>query len=59
MLVIPSYLYLMMKSISITMLAVLVCLTVSIPYHQQIALLSSLEVGRIEDPMAWTCVGCE
>lgn len=49
----------MMKSISITVLAVLVCLTVSIPFEQQIALLSSLEVGRLEDPMAWTCVGCE
>lgn len=59
MFVIPSYFYLMMKSISITVLAVLVCLTVSIPFEQQIALLSSLEVGRLEDPMAWTCVGCE
>lgn len=49
----------MMKSISITVLAVLVCLTVSIPFEQQIALLSSLEVGRLEDPMLWTCAGCE
>jgi hypothetical protein len=49
----------MMKSISITVLALCIALTCSIPYHQQIALLSSLEVGRNEDPMAWTCVGCD
>lgn len=51
----------MMKSVSIVavLLALLVCFTNSLPFKQQIALVNSLEVGRLEDPMDWTCVGCD
>jgi hypothetical protein len=41
---------------------VLLALTIALqalPYREQIALVNSLEVGRIEDPMDWTCAGCE
>ena len=38
-------------------LFVLSCL--SIPFHDQIALVNSLEVGRDEEPMVWSCVGCD
>jgi hypothetical protein len=49
----------MMRSIGFTVLALCLALACSIPYPQQIALLNSLEVGRLEDPMLWTCVGCD
>lgn len=49
----------MMKSVPITVLAVLICLTCSLPYDQQIALVNSVEVGRDEDPMTWDCKGCD
>lgn len=48
-----------MKPLSLTVFALCLALTFSIPYHQQLALLNSLEVGRNEDPMDWTCVGCD
>ena len=48
-----------MKSLTILTLAVLVCLAVSLPFKDRIALLNSLEVGRDEDPMVWSCAGCE
>lgn len=31
----------------------------SLPYAQQLALVNSLQVGRLEDPNLWTCVGCD
>ena len=49
----------MMKSTHLLILATLVCLAVQLPFKEQIALVNSLEVGRLEDPMAWTCVGCD
>ena len=48
----------MMKQLYIRV-GILTVLTVSIPYHQQLALVNSLEVGRDEDPNDWTCVGCD
>lgn len=55
--VIPSYNYLMMKSLILVL--AFACIALSLPFREQIALVNSLEVGRIEDPMAWTCVGCD
>lgn len=49
----------MMRSTIIVVLATIFSLTLAIPFKEQIALVNSLEVGRIEDPMAWTCVGCD
>ena len=40
-------------------LTALLCLATSLPFKHQIALLNSLEVGREEEPMTWTCAGCE
>jgi hypothetical protein len=48
----------MMKQLYI-LVGLLTVLTVSIPYHQQLALVNSLEVGRNEDPNDWTCIGCD
>ena len=44
---------------TILLLAALVCLAASLPFKSQIALLNSLEVGREEAPMEWTCAGCD
>ena len=49
----------MMRSTIIVVLATIFSLTLAIPFKEQIALVNSLEVGRLEDPMAWTCVGCD
>lgn len=48
-----------MRTIALLVLATLACVTLTLPFKHQIALLNSLEVGREEDPMAWTCAGCE
>lgn len=48
-----------MKTAFVLLLALLAIHVSSIPFKQQIALLNSLEVGREEDPMAWSCVGCD
>jgi hypothetical protein len=48
-----------MKLISIVLLSTIIVLSTAIPWKSQIALLNSLEVGRNEDPMTWSCVGCE
>lgn len=37
----------------------LISLSLSIPYQQQIALVNSLQVGREQDPNNWSCVGCD
>ena len=47
-----------MKTV-IVLVAALLCLATSLPFKHQIALLNSLEVGREEDPMVWTCAGCD
>jgi hypothetical protein len=39
--------------------ATLALLAVSLPFAHQIALENSLQVGRNEDPMVWSCAGCE
>jgi hypothetical protein len=44
---------------SVLLFSALLCLALALPFREQIALTNSLEVGRIEDPMAWTCVGCD
>jgi hypothetical protein len=37
----------------------LISLCLAVPYHHQLALVNSLQVGRDEDPIEWTCVGCD
>ena len=49
----------LMKTEFFVLLAVLVLQAASLPWKHQIALLNSLEVGRDEDPMTWSCVGCD
>ena len=49
----------MMRLITILSIVFLINVTVQLPFKHQIALVNSLEVGRLEDPMAWTCVGCD
>jgi hypothetical protein len=49
----------MMRTTGITVLALLLALACSLPFPQQIALLNSLEVGREEAPLTWSCVGCD
>lgn len=39
--------------------AMVVMTVFTLPYKDQLALVNSLEVGRDEDPTAWTCVGCD
>jgi hypothetical protein len=41
------------------LVGLLVSLSLSIPYPQQLALVNSLQVGREEDPNLWSCVGCD
>ena len=48
-----------MRSTYFLILATLVTLAVQLPFKEQIALVNSLEVGRQEDPMTWSCVGCD
>ena len=48
----------MMKS-NLLLLLALVPLTFALPFKHQLALVNSLEVGREEDPMTWSCVGCD
>lgn len=43
----------------IVVLSVLVFLALSLPYRDQLALVNSLQVGRDEEPIDWTCVGCD
>lgn len=49
----------MMRLFSFYVFALLIGLTLQLPFKHQIALVNSLEVGRLEDPMGWTCVGCD
>ena len=44
---------------AIILLVPLLYLAMALPFKHQIALLNSLEVGREEDPMVWTCAGCD
>jgi hypothetical protein len=55
--IIPSYNNFMMKLLLIV--GLFICLSLSIPYDQQLALVNSLQVGRDEDPTVWSCVGCD
>lgn len=48
-----------MKTALFIILALLAIQASSIPWKQQIALVNSLQVGREEDPMTWSCVGCD
>ena len=48
-----------MKALAFLTLAAILCLAVSLPFKDRIALLNSLEVGRDETPMVWSCAGCE
>lgn len=48
-----------MKSTTVVFFAALLLLATAIPWRDQIALLNALEVGRNEDPNAWTCFGCD
>ena len=48
-----------MRTIALLVLATLACFTLSLPFAHKIALLNSLEVGRNEEPLAWTCAGCD
>jgi hypothetical protein len=48
-----------MMRYSLLILLSLVALTLGLPYKHQLALVNSLEVGRDEDPMVWSCVGCD
>lgn len=41
------------------LLTAIFCLSATLPFREQISLLNSLQVGRLEDPNDWTCVGCE
>lgn len=49
----------MAKGSIILVLATICFVALSLPYRDQLALVNSLEVGRKEDPMTWTCVGCD
>lgn len=49
----------MMRLIPVCVFLLLLALTLQLPFKHQIALVNSLEVGRLEDPMSWTCVGCD
>jgi hypothetical protein len=55
---ISSYNISMMKQF-LLVIGLFICLSLSIPYHQQLALVNSLQVGREEDPNVWSCVGCD
>jgi hypothetical protein len=48
-----------MRTFSCLLIALLALQVATIPFKQQIALLNSLEVGRDEDPMTWSCIGCD
>ena len=47
-----------MNLINIVLLLLGVWYTAGLPLKYQLALTNSLEVGRMEDPMDWTCWGC-
>jgi hypothetical protein len=49
----------MMRLIAILSIVFLISITVQLPFKHQISLVNSLQVGRLEDPMDWTCVGCD
>lgn len=48
-----------MKLTNLFFLVTLLALAAALPWKDQIALLNSLEVGRDEEPMTWSCYGCE
>lgn len=43
----------------LVILSILALCAFTLPYKDQLALVNSLEVGRDEEPSAWTCVGCD